>query len=277
MLLVMRRTSSTARLGALFAAAILAGSFGAAHAGERSWSAETAAQFKAAGLSPAAGRSYVVSIKTRATTATSVVGVVRGSDPLLAREYVLVSADASSAEAVLAAARQVRAGARPKRSILFAVIAPQQEAAFAAHTPVPRDAIIASLSATAAPSEIASVAIAGADETSLGQTAHALATASQLPVARTVGTEALGFLEAGVPALSLVLGGETGAGSAYLTALARQVADNDAHPAFLRGSRFAPRAPQAQQLVVAPVEMPLGRRPQRNLGDYAMLDTIRLQ
>lgn len=276
MLLCMRRTSHTARLGALFAAATLAVASGA-HAGERSWSAETAAQFKAAGLAPASGKSYLVNVKTRTASAAHVVGVVRGSDPMLAREYVVVLADTASAETVLAAARQVRAGAQPKRSILFAVIAPQGEAAFAAHTPVPRDAIVASLSAASAPSETTAVAVAGADETSLGHTAHALASASRLSIAKTTDAGALAFLETGVPALGLVLGGEVRTGSAYLGALALEVADNDAHPAFLRGSRFAPRAPQAQQLVTAPVEMPLGRRPQRNLGDFAMLDTLRLR
>ncbi len=441
----MRRTSHTARLGALFAAVILAGlSFGPAAAGERSWSADMAAQFKAAGLAPAMGKSYLqplklqqqtvslqrssatlsdgavlalgqdlvldgsarqpariaaplfflgsrepgpamlhelrgkvvvmmardaaaldpaaraaiarggvagfltigapaaaqpvataadaptlftatapasaaarlfsrsgrdyaelsaqvaagrslpsfpldldlnaqLAIRTRTVAAANVVGVVRGSDPLLAREYVVVSAEAASAEAVLGAARRVRAGAQPKRSVLFAVIAPQQRDAFAARPPVSRDVIVASLNAANAPSAEAFVAIAGAGETSLGLAAHALAATTHLAIAApsasgASGSGALGFLQTGVPALGLVFGGaEARSAAAYLTALTLQVADNDAHPAWMRGSRFAPRAPQAQQLVVAPVEMPLGRRPQRNLGDYARLDALRLR
>jgi hypothetical protein len=71
----------------------------------------------------------------------NVVGVLRGSDPVLSKEYVLVDAhydhlgivaavggdsiangaddDASGVTAVLEVARQMRAGKRPKRSVLF--------------------------------------------------------------------------------------------------------------------------------------------------------------
>ncbi|HTI67172.1 MAG TPA: M28 family peptidase [Caulobacteraceae bacterium] len=224
-----------------------------------------------------------LTIQTRSAASANVVGVVRGTDPLLAREYVVISADASAAGSVLDAARRFHdAAMRPKRSVVFAVFAPEQHGApgaraFAARPPVPREDVVASLSATVASAAAdATLAIQGGEETSLGASARDLAAGARLSVASTAPTVGGGqapyrLLEAGIPAVLLSFGG-AGADGGYLLALALQVADNDAHPAWVRGSRFAPRAPQAQEMLTVPVEMPLGRRRQKALDVLARSD-----
>ena len=226
-----------------------------------------------------------LSIRSRSTGSANVIGVAVGSDPLLAREYVVISAAAGDAAPVLDAARRFHdAGMRPKRSVVFAVFAPEQQGApgaqaFAARPPVAREDIVASLGASVGPQgAAASVAIEGAEETSLGGVARDLASGARLTLAGAAlpsprtGADAYRFLEAGVPALRLTFGAAAEQPeAAYLLAVALQVADNDAHPAWMRGSRFAPRMPQAQEMLTAPVDMPLGRRPQRSVDGYAWL------
>lgn len=263
----------TRLIASLVAAAFTAALPLAAHAGD--WSTQLAAQFKDAGLSPGAGKGFRQAIKVaKQPSATAVVGLVRGTDPALAKEYVVIQAEMDSAETVLEAARQMRAGPAPRRSILFAVIASGQEAAFAARPPVAHERIIASLGLANASDAAAALTIAGAEDTSLGVRAHALALSARLTTAPT--TDAPRFLEAGVPALTLTFA-EAQAAPAYLASLASQVADSVAHPSWARSSRFAPPMPQANALITAPVELPLGRHPQRNLGDYATWEGIRLR
>jgi hypothetical protein len=256
----MKRAALIAGLVAVLAAALPL----AAQAGD--WSSDLAARFKAVGLAPAPGRKLKVQT---GPAGFAVAGVVRGSDPLLAKEYVVVQAEAGAAEALLETARRVHAAA-PRRSVLFAVVAPGNADAFAARPPVAREAIVASLGV--AGGAATPLVIAGADDSSLGVRAHALALGARLPAASTAGAPS--FLQAGTPALDLAFG-DIQAAPAYLASLAQQVADSEAHPAWTRGSRYAPPMPRADALVTAPVEMPLGRRPQRNLGDYAMGGAVR--
>ena len=108
---------------------------------------------------------------TEATT-TNVVGIIRGNDPKLTKETVLLSAhldhlgvregmpgdnifngaddDASGVTAVLELAEALAKGQKPKRTIVFALFGSEETGGqgnefFLAHPPVPLDKIIANL------------------------------------------------------------------------------------------------------------------------------------
>jgi Zn-dependent M28 family amino/carboxypeptidase len=105
-------------------------------------------------------------------TAVNVLGLLKGSDPKLAGEIVLVDAhydhlgvgrpvngdsiyngaddDASGTVSVLAVARALATGVRPKRSILFALTTGEEEGLLGtrwliAHFPLPMDSLVANL------------------------------------------------------------------------------------------------------------------------------------
>jgi hypothetical protein len=108
----------------------------------------------------------------RRRPAVNVVGVIRGSDPALKNEYVLVDAhydhlgigrpvngdsiyngaddDASGVTAVLEIARQLKQGPRPKRTVVFAATMGEEVGLlgtnwFIAHPPIPLDQMSANL------------------------------------------------------------------------------------------------------------------------------------
>ncbi len=108
---------------------------------------------------------------TEATT-TNVVGILRGSDPKLAKETVLLSAhldhlgvgrevngdkvyngaddDASGVTAVLELAESLAAGPKPKRTVVFALFGSEEIGGFGAryfqeHPPVPVESFVANL------------------------------------------------------------------------------------------------------------------------------------
>ncbi len=109
----------------------------------------------------------------RKPAAVNVVGVIRGSDPTLKDEYILVDAhydhlgmrgpgvngdsifngaddDASGVTAVLEIARQINAGAKPKRTIVFAATMGEEVGLlgtnwYIAHPPIPLTQMAANL------------------------------------------------------------------------------------------------------------------------------------
>lgn len=109
----------------------------------------------------------------RKPAAVNVVGVIRGSDPALRDEVVLIDAhydhlgmrgpgvkgdsifngaddDASGVTAVLEIARQIKAGARPKRTIIFAATIGEETGLqgtnwFIAHPPLPLAKFVANM------------------------------------------------------------------------------------------------------------------------------------
>ncbi|MEO6210406.1 MAG: M20/M25/M40 family metallo-hydrolase [Gemmatimonadaceae bacterium] len=149
-----------------------------------------AAQMQAIGLVPLGDSGYFQRVPVSATdssidlrssfsdaasgkheTAVNVVGLLKGSDPKLAGEIILIDAhydhlgvgkpvngdsiyngaddDASGTVAVLAVARAL-AGSHPKRSILFALTTGEEEGLLGtnwmiAHFPVPLDSVVANL------------------------------------------------------------------------------------------------------------------------------------
>lgn len=105
-------------------------------------------------------------------TTTNVVGILRGSDPKLAKETVLLSAhldhlgvgrevngdkvyngaddDASGVTAVLELAESLAAGPKPKRTVVFALFGSEEIGGFGAryfqeHPPVPVESFVANL------------------------------------------------------------------------------------------------------------------------------------
>ena len=106
------------------------------------------------------------------STTTNVVGILRGSDPKLAKETVLLSAhldhlgiglevngdniyngaddDASGVTAVLELAEALAAGTRPKRTVVFALFGSEEIGGYGAsyfqeHPPVPVESFVANL------------------------------------------------------------------------------------------------------------------------------------
>jgi Zn-dependent M28 family amino/carboxypeptidase len=106
------------------------------------------------------------------STTTNVVGILRGSDPVLAKETVLLSAhldhlgigrpvngdsiyngaddDASGVTAVLELAQALATGRRPKRTVVFALFGSEEIGGYGAryfqeHPPVPIESFVANL------------------------------------------------------------------------------------------------------------------------------------
>jgi hypothetical protein len=261
--------------------------------GSPKWAAE---QFKQIGLKPAPNtHGFLSSVKIAGEPGRSaqVIGVVHGTDPLLAKDVVLVTGrlDAAGEAAVMDVARAVAgATARPRRSIVFVLSAAEGADRRAAAS---SDRIVAdiSLDALSAPDQ-AGLTLRAADETSLGRDAGELASAAGLTITRVAADpKAYGYLSLGVPTLSIGLGAQglgaqglgaqglgaqspsaqtTGADqfAAYLAALVSRVAGRDERPAWAPGSRFAPPAPRAAEVLTDPVHMPLGHRPQPAIQAY---------
>lgn len=228
-----------------------------------------------------------VATSTRDLSSPNIVGVLPGSDPRLAREHVVVSArlDQAGVATVLEAARELGAlRARPRRSVVFAIFAADAQElgsrAFAAGRRSARGSIVASLhldmASRSAP--LPGLFLPGGEESSLGPVAAALAVAQGLPLAPApvaardllTGAEPVSFARAGVPALALKLGlpSDTPEAmmarfNAYVRSLAAHVADLPAAPHWEHRSLFAPPPPRAQELLVMPLQMPVGRRPQK--------------
>jgi hypothetical protein len=231
------------------------------------WAAD---QFKQMGLKPAPGAhgyQSAVRIKGQAGRSAQVVGVIPGSDPLLAKDYVLVSArlDAGGATALIETAHALAGGVTaPRRSVIF-VLSAIEGADQRASTPNERIVADVDLDASSE-AGAAALALKAADETSLGRDAGELAAAAGFAVVKAdIDTGAYGALSMGAPTISIgVIPDPANAQrfSDYLTALVSRVAERDERPAWSPGSRFAPPAPRAEQVLTDPVDMPLGRRPQ---------------
>lgn len=279
-----------------------------------------------------------VSAQTRNVTSPNIAGLLPGSDPLLARDYVLVSAhldhlgigqpingdkvyngamdDASGVATVLETARIMSAApTRPKRSMLFVVFTAEEKGllgsrAFAERPSVGREAVVADLNLDMFLPlwPLKHLLIQGADESSLGAEARAVAAERGYELIPDpypdrnsfVRTDQYSFVRAGVPALSLKFGFALGSPeqqmerewrtnryhapsddlaqpvdlkaaddfNAYLADLARRIADQDQRPAWRPDSIFAPPAPRAQEGIATPLEMPIGRRPQKAKPGY---------
>jgi Zn-dependent M28 family amino/carboxypeptidase len=199
---------------------------------------------------PIKGFALNVSLRAAVTTESStlvspnIVGVLPGSDPKLAKEYVLVSAhldhlgvgapingdaiyngamdDASGVATVLEIARSMGAAkSRPKRSVLFLAFTGEERGllgsrVFADRPGVPRNALVADLNMDMALPlwPFTSLYMPGEGESTLGAEARTVATARGIAVVpdpfpdRNVftRTDQFSFVRAGVPGVALKFG-----------------------------------------------------------------------
>ena len=191
------------------------------------------------------GQRLVASIKAtrRAVTSQNLVARLEGSDPRLRGEVVVVSAhldhlgvgeaingdriyngamdDASGVASVLDIADRLKAGARPKRSVLFVIVTAEEKGLLGSHyfaqrPTVAREAIVANLNFDMPlplwPLKL--VLVQGDGESSLGDVARGVAarqglalTPDPLPDRNSfTRTDQFSFVQAGIPALAFKFG-----------------------------------------------------------------------
>lgn len=209
---------------------------------------------------PITGFPLNLSLKARIATeirtlrSPDLVGVLKGSDPRLSKQYVVISAhldhlgvgapingdaiyngamdDASGVASVLEAARHLGgAKARPKRSLIFAVFTAEEKGllgsrAFAERPGLPKGALVADLNMDMALPlwPLKSLYMPGADESSLGQDVRSVAAAQGYEIVpdpfpdRNVftRTDQFSFVRAGVPAVALKFGFRPGTPEAQI-------------------------------------------------------------
>ena len=183
-----------------------------------------------------------VATQTRALSSPNILGVLPGSDPKLAKDYVVVSAhldhlgveegtgrpyngamdDASGVAWVLETARALHeSGARPRRSVLFAVFTAEEKGllgsrAFAEHPTVAKAALAADINMDMPLPlwPLKHLLVFGEQESTLGATARAVAAAQGYDLVQDpfpdrnvfVRTDQFSFVRAGVPAANLKFG-----------------------------------------------------------------------
>ena len=185
-----------------------------------------------------------IATEGRTLTAPNVVARLPGSDPALAAEHVVLTAHldglgigapqngaaihngtldnaAGVASLIDIAARWRRARARPRRSILFVALTGEERGLlgsryFAVRPSVPRASIVANLNYDMALPlfPLTSVTVLGAEESSLGADARAVAEAVGLPLVPDpfpnrnsfTRSDQYSFIERGIPALAFKFG-----------------------------------------------------------------------
>ena len=186
--------------------------------------------------------------ETSHVVSPNIVGELKGSDPVLSKEYVLVSAhldhlgvgaeihgktiysgamdDASGVATVLETAKKFsEAKARPKRSMLFVVFTAEEKGLlgsryFAGHPTVPESAIVADLNLDMFMPlfPLKKLHVQGLDESTLGDDAkkvgaqHGIVIAADPEPDRNsfIRTDQYSFVQAGVPALAFKFGWTAG-------------------------------------------------------------------
>lgn len=178
-----------------------------------------------------------------ALTSPNIVAMLPGSDPVLRREYVVISAhldhvgigapiagdriyngamdDASGVAAVLDIAGRLKAARRPKRSVLILIVTAEEKGLlgsgyFAKRPTVPKQAIVADLNFDMPLPlwPLTSVLAQGDQESTLGDAARAVAArqglsliADPLPNRNSfVRTDQFSFVRAGIPSLAFKFG-----------------------------------------------------------------------
>lgn len=184
-------------------------------------------------------------VAARRTPASSpnLVAKLEGSDPKLRSEYVVLSAhldhlgvgapingdriyngamdDASGVASVLDVAARLKAGPRPRRSVLFAIVTAEEKGLLGSHVfaerpTVPKAAIVADLNFDMPLPlwPLKTVLVQGDAESTLGGDARAVASAQGLALTPDplpernsfVRTDQFSFVKAGVPALAFKFG-----------------------------------------------------------------------
>lgn len=183
-----------------------------------------------------------VAVETEDVTSDNVAGIVRGSDPALADEYVVLSAhldhlgvgapiggddiyngamDNASGIATLIEAAKVVAAAKPKRSVVFVAVTAEEKGLlgsryFALNPTVPKPAIVANLNMDMFLPlfPLKTLMVLGLDESELGDDVRAVAQEMGLGVQpdvepqrnRFIRSDQYSFIREGVPALAFKVG-----------------------------------------------------------------------
>lgn len=174
----------------------------------------------------------------------NVAGMMRGSDPTLSNEFVVLTAhldhvgvgapvngddiyngamDNASGIATLLEAASYVAAARPRRSVIFVAVTAEEKGLlgsryFARHPPVPREGIVANINMDMFLPlfPMTSVMVLGLDESELGDEVRLVAQGMSLGVQgdpepqrnRFIRSDQYSFIREGVPALALKVGYE---------------------------------------------------------------------
>jgi len=197
-----------------------------------------------------------VAVERAQVESQNVAGILRGSDPRLRDEYVVLSAhldhlgvggaingdtiyngamdNASGVAAMLEVAASLhRSGAKPKRSILFVAVTGEEKGElgsmyFAAHPPVPRERIVANVNTDMFLPlfPLKTLMVLGLDESDLGGDIRATARGLGVEVQadpepqrnRFVRSDQYSFIKFGIPALAMKVGYEPNSPEAAIAA-----------------------------------------------------------
>jgi Zn-dependent M28 family amino/carboxypeptidase len=193
-------------------------------------------------------------VEAASVRSDNVVGVLKGSDPALANEYVVLTAhldhvgvgaaingdaiyngamDNASGIATLIEAASAIAAAKPKRSVLFVAVTAEEKGLlgsryFARYPTVPRSAIVANVNMDMFLPlyPLKSLMVLGLDESDLGDDIRAVATDLGLGVNadpqplrnRFIRSDQYSFIREGVPALAMKVGYAPGSPEAAIDA-----------------------------------------------------------
>ena len=197
-----------------------------------------------------------VAVERATVESQNIAGILRGADPQLRNEFVVLSAhvdhlgiggaingdtiyngamdNASGVAAMLEVAASLHAaGAKPKRSILFVAVTGEEKGElgslfFAAHPPVPRERIVANVNTDMFLPlfPLKTLMVLGLDESDLGQDIRATARELGLQVQadpepqrnRFVRSDQYSFIKFGIPALAMKVGYEPNSPEAAIAA-----------------------------------------------------------
>ena len=195
-----------------------------------------------------------VAVEKQPVESQNVVGLLRGSDPALAGEYVVLSAhldhvgvgapvngdaiyngamDNASGIATLIEAASAIAAAKPRRSVLFVAVTAEEKGLlgsryFARNPTVPRGAIVADINMDMFLPlyPLRQLMVLGLDESDLGGDVRAVAAAVGIGVQvdpqplrnRFIRSDQYSFIREGVPALAMKVGVEPGSPEAAIEA-----------------------------------------------------------
>jgi Zn-dependent M28 family amino/carboxypeptidase len=194
----------------------------------------------------------VIAVATERVESDNVVGVLKGSDPSLAREHVVLTAhldhvgvgapvngdtiyngamDNASGIATLIEAASAIAAARPKRSVLFVAVTAEEKGLlgsryFSRHPTVARDSVVANINMDMFLPlyPMRSLMVLGLDESDLGDDVRAVAQGMGLGVQgdpqplrnRFIRSDQYSFVREGIPALAMKVGAAPGSREAEI-------------------------------------------------------------
>ncbi|MGH9309562.1 MAG: M28 family metallopeptidase [Vicinamibacterales bacterium] len=196
-----------------------------------------------------------VTLESTPIASDNVAGLLQGGDPALAGEHVVLTAhldhvgigaavsddriyngamdNASGIATLIEVARNLSAGARPRRSILFVAVTAEEHGLlgsryFAGDPTVPKASIVANINMDMFLPlfPMSSVMVLGLDESDLGDRVREVAARSGLEVAadpqpqrnRFTRSDQYSFIRQGVPALAMKVGFATGSPEAEIDA-----------------------------------------------------------